>query len=72
MKKMVGYIDKLFRGYGEEFFGKEAMDQITDEQVEEARCEACKMLNELTAEFGKQEEGVVKELFYNYVFANFF
>lgn len=68
---MVAYIDRIFRGYGEEFFGKECMDNITDEQVEEARCQAFKWLDEKTAKYGKQEKGTVEELFCNYIFANF-
>lgn len=67
----MAYIDDIFREYGEEFFGKDAMDKVTDAQVEEARCNACQMLYELTKEYGKQEKGTVKELFCNYVFANF-
>ena len=67
----MAYIDKIFRGYGEEFFGKEAMDYITDEQVEEARCQAFMWLGELTQKYGKQEEGTVRELFCNYIFGTF-
>ena len=67
----MAYIDRIFRGYGEEFFGKEAMDNITDEQVEEARCQAFKWRDELTQKYGKQENGTVKELFCNYIFGTF-
>lgn len=68
---MAAYIDQIFRGYGEEFFGKECMDQITDAQVEEARCWAFTELNDLTAKYGKQEKGTVKELFCNYIWGEF-
>lgn len=68
---MAAFIDRVFRGYGEEFFGKAAMDMITDDQVEEARCFACRELGYLTKMYGKQENGVVNELFCNYVFGNF-
>lgn len=68
---MAAYIDRIFRGYGEEFFGKECMDKITDEQVEEARCEAFKLLEEKTKKYGKQEKGTVEELFCNYIFGTF-
>ena len=67
----MAYIDKIFRGYGEEFFGKEAMDNITDEQVEETRCQAFRWLDEMTQKYGKQENGTVKELFCNYIFGSF-
>lgn len=67
----MAYIDKIFRKHGEDFFGKEVMDQITDEQVEEARCEAFKGLTELTAKYGRQEKGTVEELFCNYIFSEF-
>lgn len=62
------FIDRVFRGYGEEFFGKEAMDRITTAQVEEARCTAMRDLGTLTAKYGKQEKGTAKELFCNYLF----
>lgn len=65
------YIDVLFRSYGEEFFGKEAMDKITDEQVEEARIYAMFTLGELTKQLGLQKQGTAKELFCNYIFGVF-
>lgn len=68
---MVAYIDRMFRGYGEDFFGKELMDQITDAQVEEARCWAMTELSRLTEKYGLQDMGTVKELFCNYVFGEF-
>lgn len=64
-------LEQIFRGYGEEFFGTKAMNQITTEQVEEARCAAMNELCDLTAKYGRQEDGTVRELFCNYVFANF-
>lgn len=67
----MSYIDKVFRGYGEEFFGKECMDQITDAQVEEARCWAMTELGNFTAKYGKQAPGTAKELFCNYIFDKF-
>ena len=65
------FIDRIFRGYGEEFFGKQAMDKITPEQVEEARCFAMDVLAALTKEFGLQKKGTERELFCNYVFGMF-
>lgn len=70
-KEMMSYIDRTFRGYGEEFFGEKAMNGITDEQVEEARCFAMRELAELTAKSGRQAEGTAKELFLNYIFGEF-
>ncbi len=67
-KKFVPYIDKQFRKIGEEFFGKEPMDRITDDQVTEARVFAFNVLSELTRDFGKQEPGTLEELFCNYLF----
>ena len=64
-------IDKIFRGYGEEFFGKECMDQITNAQVEEARCWVFTEVGNLTAAYGKQPSGTVKKLFCNYIFSKF-
>ena len=56
---MAAYIDRIFRGYGEDFFGKKAMDKITDEQVEEARCYAARELSRLTRKYGRQGKGSV-------------
>ena len=64
---MANYIDVLFRGYGEQFFGKSVMDQITDSQVEEARIYAMMMLGELTKALGLQEKGTAKRLFCEYI-----
>lgn len=69
--RMANYIDVLFRGYGENFFGKEAMDRITDEQVEEARIYAMTTVSELTKQLGLQKKGTAKELFCNYIFGVF-
>ncbi len=65
------YIDKIFRHYGEDSLGKECMDKITDSQVETARCWACNELHELTKKYGKRTEGTVKELFCDYVIAEY-
>lgn len=65
------YIDRVFRGYGEEFFGKEAMSRITGAQVEEARCAAMQELGRLTEKYGKQEHGTAAELFCNYLFEKY-
>jgi len=71
-KKFVPYIDRMCRGYGEEFFGKDAMDEVTDAQVEEARIQAFIQLSELVVKTGPQEGNErFKQLFCNYVFANF-
>ena len=65
------YVDRCFREYGEDFFGKALMDNITSEQVEKGRVFAFKTLADLTAEYGKLGEDVVKELFCGYIFAHF-
>lgn len=67
----MSYIDTIFRGYGEKFFGKTAMDQITDAQVEEARVYACQEVHNLTKIHGKQSDGTAAELFCNYIFGTF-
>lgn len=67
----ISAIDKVFKGYGEEFFGVKAMEQITDEQIEEARVWTCNEIHRLTALYGLQEQGTIKELFCNYVFGQF-
>ena len=73
MKKFVPYIDRMFRKYGEEYFGKEKMDTLTDEQVEEARCEAMKALTYVVSVCGaKDGNGQVKELFCDYCNICFF
>ena len=67
----VSWLDKHFRTLGERFFGEIAMDQITNKQVEEARCAAMAELNRLTSLYGKQKDGTAKDLFCNYIFENF-
>ena len=64
-------IDKVFRRYGEDVFGKAYMNKITDEQVEEARVYACNELARRTAKYGKQDSGTVKDLFCSYIFKHF-
>lgn len=56
--------DKIFRSYGEDFFGKKAMDQITDEQIEEAKAFAI-------SEADNYDEDATRELFCNYIFGTF-
>lgn len=78
---MKNYIDHLFRGYGEEFFGKEAMDKITDKQVETARIYSFKTLNDVCKEVIKsgdkesleiiKKSNILKELFFNYIFSEY-
>ena len=68
---MAAYIDKIFRGYGEDFFGKQCMNRITDDQIEEARVFAFNELAALTKKYGKQESGTAKELFCNYLFSEY-
>ena len=68
---MAAYIDKIFREYGEDFFGKQCMDRITDSQVEEARVFAFNELAALTKKYGKQDPGTTKELFCNYLFSEY-
>lgn len=63
----LGYIDRTLKAQAKEFFG-DVVDTLTDEQIENARCEAFKMLSDLTAKYGKQEKGTLEELFNNYLF----
>lgn len=61
-------LEQIFRGYGEEFFGKTIMDQITTEQIEEGRCAAMNKLHDLTEKYGRQEDGTAQVLFCEYIF----
>lgn len=65
------YIDRVFRGYGEAFFGEEAMARITSAQVEEARCFAMRELGRITEIYGRQKNGTAEELFCNYLFEKY-
>lgn len=62
-------IDKVFYKHAEEFFGKTAMERITDEQVEEARVWACRETSRMTAKYGLLPKGTTQELFNNYLFS---
>lgn len=61
---MESFIDKTFRGYGERDFGKKLMDTVSSKQLEAFRCEAFKALDDMTKQFGKQENGTLEALFY--------
>lgn len=62
------YIDRVFRGYGEEELGADQMSAISSAQVEEARCYAMKTLGRLTEDLGKKlPKGTAKMLFCEYV-----
>lgn len=62
------YIDRVFRGYGEEELGADQMSAISSAQVEEARCYAMKTLGQLTEDLGvKLPKGTAKMLFCEYV-----
>ena len=60
-------IDRVFRSYGEERFGKKAMARVTSEEVEQARVFTCRVIHDLTRDFGKQEKGTEKDIFCDYV-----
>lgn len=61
------FIDRVFRGYGEQFFGKEAMDLISSTEVEDARCKAMQVLNLRTMMYGKQRPHTAEQLFCKYI-----
>ncbi len=61
------YLGRIFRGYAVEQFGEQAMANITDEQVEEARVMAFKVLEGLTYSHGRQSNGTCKNLFLTYL-----
>lgn len=67
MRSKESPLNKKFRAYGEEVLGKELMDQIAPERVDEARVFAMTELGELTKKYGKQERGTAKNLFCNYL-----
>lgn len=67
------YIDRTFREYGNEFFGKPVMDRITDAQVEEARVATMQEVARLTKKYFPERlpKNTAKELFCNYLFSKF-
>lgn len=64
----LGYIDRTLKAQAKEFIG-DVVDTLTDEQIENARCESFKMLDDLTAKYGRQEKGTLEELFNNYLWS---
>ena len=60
---MLNNIDVIFRGYGVEVLGEEAMSRLTDEQIDEARVYAFTTLGERTKRYGKQKNGTCEKLF---------
>lgn len=65
---MLAYIDRLFKKYGEEVYGAEAMGKLTDQQIEEARCETFRLMSEMTEKLGKLPKGTEKKIFCNFIF----
>ena len=64
---MESYIDRTFREYGAQTFGTEAMNSITSEQIEEARCAAFRAASALTEKYGRLPNGSTKTIFCYYV-----
>ena len=56
-------MNKMFRGIGEHYLGKEVMDKVTDDVIEKARCDAFSVLANVTKVFGKQPKGTLENLF---------
>lgn len=61
------FIDRIFRGYGEQVFGKTRMDLISSAEVEAARCKAMQVLGMRTMMYGKQQSGTAERLFCKYI-----
>lgn len=57
------FIDRVFRGYGEQVFGKSRMDPISSAEVEDCRCKAMQILDARTRMYGKQRHGTAARLF---------
>lgn len=61
------FMDRTFKGYAIEQFGAVA-NELTEEQVETARCFAFRVLGFMTETYGKkQPEGTVQKIFCDYV-----
>lgn len=59
------YIDVLFRQYGEEHFGPEKMNKITDAQLEQIRIRTMEELTELVKMGHRQPDMMKKILFWH-------
>lgn len=64
------YIDRIFREYGEEHFGKKYMDQVPTEILEESRCMAFRFLDSWIYEFGSADNDDLKNAFYRFIKLN--
>ena len=60
---MKNRIDAFFRKCGEEQFGKEAMNQVSDERVEKARIAAMNDLTSLIRSGRKINQHAAKKIF---------
>lgn len=69
---MMTSIDKVFYKHAEEFFGRTAMQHITDDQVEEARVFTCRLIHDKVEAEGIPINVNQWEIFNNYLFENFF
>lgn len=72
-ERKLSAIDQDFCDHAETFFGKRAMEAITDEQIEEARVFTCRMISDtVTAGMTVPEYVDQWEMFNNYLFEHFF
>ena len=62
---MLSYVDKVLVKSASEFFGEVPVKRLTDDQIEEARCYAFRMLGEIVKEYGKPPKGTLEDIFYN-------
>ena len=70
MKKVgLKYIDQVFKGYGEEHFGKEIMAILSDDEIEEAHCAAFCVISDLLDEGyeKKLNDDSLKNAFFEYI-----
>lgn len=60
---MLPFIDRQFKAYGIKAHGEEAMERLTDPEIEKARCYAFSVLDERTKKYGRQPKGTVESIF---------
>lgn len=77
-------VDKIYKGYAEEYFGKECVERcLTDEQIEESRVYAFRTHSEMMEKLSQEDarklldewkaNGVepIKDLFLNHIFSEY-
>lgn len=71
MTKQEGWLDRTFRKHGEEHYGKEYMDNVPSDVLEESRCMAFQYASDYAYEYGcAAPDGTIIDAFFRFLNLN--